>query len=982
MALYLKSLLKSFFSRCALLLAFPVFVGGLFFGIANSYAFISLLDDDRKKISANKTALNTPQNIKSMSAQELQQNESWRPFLEQNGNEWKVLWDTRTNALFRVTNSNNITGKSLRKITDQSDLVEESQKFLQENESILKIPYQDFHLDTINKRGDVWYVRFRQYNNTVPVYGGGLTLRYNESGILFLFGGNIYPGITIDPRYEVNEEEAVGIAAKHLGISPDSLIRDKLQLVIYPQLNEENQTLSYDLCWELNLNSRQQAKGWKYFIEAHQGTIIENYDRARYLVSGKIRGQILPKYYDDYAINAPFPNLNISLLNKQSPLMYKDLNTNPDWTGSTSSYGWEYGQPNPGNYGMGGPDPDGGRTGDNIYGYFLNGNYRNNMTDPEYLMTPAIDCSSGQNIVLRFWRWLGVEGSDSDGASVDICSNLLGNWNKIWSNPEAPIYDGEWKLVFYDLSSMGDGKDSVFIRWGMGATNSSYTYCGWNIDDIGIYNSARGVTDNNGNFSLPDEAANNILDINLNGRYFQVKNGTGEGLVYTRNNVYPNTTNINVTLTPTDNYDPQTDTGIINTSNDIDELNAYYHANYLLEYVQNIDNTFLEQYASFFPIEITVHNITENNNSYWLQGSGIFFGEGDGVDYRNFAQFSDIIYHEVGHAITDTIYQSQPSSNPNRFTAFDALHEAFSDYWAGTINNDSEIAEGGFWIDHGGIRNLDNDLHYRLNYGDELYESSLILSGAMWDLRQALRSIHGDNGIKIADTLFLYAMYAESTSYVDFLLDVIAVDEAKFSGQNKNLITESFGLKGIAEPPTTPTSIMVIANNANVQLSWAKIPEAKGYNLYYEVSVIRALQSTSRYSTDGSGSDGGSDGGSMDDNDGGGGDNGDKDNDNSGGGSSGDNNTTNNYDNKIDLGDTTSYELINLQNNSEYKMVLTSYNEYGAESAPSQLIYATPLDPSTQTQSQPDVINYYQTPPAKAKVGCFISLISSVFGEH
>ena len=51
----------------------------------------------------------------------------------------------------------------------------------------------------------------------------------------------------------------------------------------------------------------------------------------------------------------------------------------------------------------------------------------------------------------------------------------------------------------------------------------------------------------------------------------------------------------------------------------------------------------------------------------------------------------------------------------------------------------------------------------------------------------------------------------------------------------------------------------------------------------------------------------------------------------------------------------------------------------GAESTPSQLIYATPKDPNSE--SQQSVINYYQS-PGKAKVSCFISLIGSLFGGH
>ncbi|MGA1875884.1 MAG: hypothetical protein ACMUIA_09780, partial [bacterium] len=589
-------------------------------------------------------------------------------------------------------------------------------------------------------------------------------------------------------------------------------------------------------------------------------------------------------------------------------------------------------------------------------------------------------CRGGENSVLRFWRWLGVEGSDEDKATVDVCNNLSGNWTNIWTNPKEPLYDGDWKLVSYDLSSLSDGKETIFIRWGMGPTNGTYSSCGWNIDDIGLYSSIRRVTDKNGVFLFTGESQMNTLDVYLKGSYFQVKNGEGEGLVYTRGNIGSNTTNLNITITPTSNYNAQTDSGIIALPSAIDELNSYYHANHLIDYIQKLDSRFLEQHASSFPITITVNNPAEPSNSYWLQGDGIYLGQGDNSEYRDFAQFSDVIYHEVAHAITDSIYESDPASNPRRFTTFDAMHEAFSDYWACTINNDPEIAEGGFWLNHEALRTLENDYHYRLNYGDELYESSLILSGAMWDLRQALRSKYGDIGIKIADTLFLFAMYGEPVTYLDFLLDILAVDDSKYNSSNESLIISTFGLRGISAPPAAPNYITVSVKNKYVGLSWNEVSEATGYKLYYNATVIRALTSAARYNPGGS-SGGDSSGGMDGSNTGGGGsNNGDMtdDNNSSGGNNSGTSNNLSSYSNKVDIGDVTTYQLTNLQNNTEYRLVLTSYNEYGVESSPSQQIYATPVDPNS-------AINYILVPvnqPAgKSKLGCFISTIGSWFDK-
>ncbi|MEW6382334.1 MAG: hypothetical protein AB1611_22450 [bacterium] len=960
------------------LLPLIIFIGGIALWDNPAYALLQSGKGKRERsLTGNYSSRGEDAQI--ISPQRLQKDESWRYFLARNGGDWKVLRSQTANYLRVEATGTSSSGKAQRKLSSQADLIEESKKFIRENESIFQVSYQDFHLERVYQRGEIWYVRFSQYAQSIPVYGGYLTLRYQQSGKLLTFGGTVYPGITIDPQSSLDSRTAIGMVAQSRGLSPDSLTCNQPRLVIYPL--QDTQPVAYRLCWEIEATCPRLAKGWRYFIDAQDGSIIEYYDRARYSVFGKVEGQILPEY-PGTILTVPFSNLTATLLDKTSPLMFENLNQDPGWAG-TSLFRWEYGIPVAGSSGSEETDPDAGHTGSAVYGYNLRGSYYENLTNREYLTTKPITRQSGsKKTVLRFWRWLGVEGSNSDKANIEI-SSLPGNWHVVWSNPLEPIYDGEWKLVSYDLSSFLSGNPGTFsIRWGMGPTNSFYNYCGWNIDDIGVYHAVQGVTDENGSFTFTNEAANNILDISLKGTYFQVRNHEGEGLVYTNGNIVRNRPDeITVTLKAASDYNPQTDTGTISASGDIDELNAYYHANYLIEYLKAIDPNFPGRRDSFFPISITVHNTEEINNSYWLEGDGIYLGEGDKAEYQDFSLYSDIIYHEVSHAVTDTIYESNPVSNPSRFNQFDAMHEAFSDYWACTINNDSLIAEGGFW-NQGALRDLENDLHYRLNYGDELYESSLILSGAMWNLRKELRRRYGENGIKTANTLFLFAAYAEPVSYLDFLLDILAVDEAKYDRAYRDIIKDSFGLKGIAEPPAEPSSIVVSVDRSTVKLSWERVAEAQGYNLYYDVSAIRAVQSASRYTPGGSSGDGGS----MDSGTGGTGGNGGDMNGGTPGGNSGNNSGTNgsirNLRNKVDVGNVTSYNLTNLQNNTTYRILLTAYNEYDVESSPSQDIYATPVDPNNTSKTN---YIYVPTPVSsgssddKSKM-CFIGTIGSWFG--
>ncbi len=127
-------------------------------------------------------------------------------------------------------------------------------------------------------------------------------------------------------------------------------------------------------------------------------------------------------------------------------------------------------------------DPTSGHTGSNVFGYRLTGDYSNGMSLARHLTTCAIDCSDLSATHLSFWRWLGVE--DADSATIDVSDGT--SWNNIWSSLGQTYAETEWSQQVYSISAYADTKSGVMVRWGMGPTNVTNSYCGWNIDDIGI----------------------------------------------------------------------------------------------------------------------------------------------------------------------------------------------------------------------------------------------------------------------------------------------------------------------------------------------------------------------------------------------------------------------------------------------------------------------------------------------------------------
>jgi hypothetical protein len=177
--------------------------------------------------------------------------------------------------------------------------------------------------------------------------------------------------------------------------------------------------------------------------------------------------------------------ISIEVLLPAVGLIYSfPLNSDPGWATEDQ---WAFGQPAGG--GSHDRDPTSGHTGVNVYGYDLGiedeGDYEFDMP-ARYLTTPAIDCRTLLGVELRFWRWLGVESSEFDHATVEV-SNDGANWTEVWANPAEDTSDTSWSQMALDISALADREPTVYVRWAMGPTDDSVTYPGWNIDDVEIW---------------------------------------------------------------------------------------------------------------------------------------------------------------------------------------------------------------------------------------------------------------------------------------------------------------------------------------------------------------------------------------------------------------------------------------------------------------------------------------------------------------
>jgi hypothetical protein len=156
------------------------------------------------------------------------------------------------------------------------------------------------------------------------------------------------------------------------------------------------------------------------------------------------------------------------------------MDEDPNWAVEDA---WAFGVPTGG--GSHNLDPTAGFDGPNVYGFNLNGDYVDEM--PVYaLTTTAMDCTDVTGAELRFQRWLGVESSSYDHATIQGSTDGT-TWVTIWDHSGGAISDAAWQAQALDVSDLADGAPTFYVRWLMGPTDTSVTYPGWNLDNVELW---------------------------------------------------------------------------------------------------------------------------------------------------------------------------------------------------------------------------------------------------------------------------------------------------------------------------------------------------------------------------------------------------------------------------------------------------------------------------------------------------------------
>lgn len=197
-------------------------------------------------------------------------------------------------------------------------------------------------------------------------------------------------------------------------------------------------------------------------------------------------------------------------------------------------------------------------------------------------------------------------------------------------------------------------------------------------------------------------------------------------------NVVTNGGNTNPSANNTFNTSGTTYTFPAVTSADDRHINAYYHVNVIHELMKNHMPSFT---GMDNPLTTNVDIQQNTCNAYYNGNSINFFAPNSSC--RGFSEIADIIYHEYGHGISRTFYQSQGAGG----MANGALNEGCSDIWAMSILPDGIVGEGAFNNPSSNIRSYTGTPKvFPVDIRGEVHADGEIIAGAWWDLAVATSS--------------------------------------------------------------------------------------------------------------------------------------------------------------------------------------------------------------------------------------------------
>lgn len=189
-----------------------------------------------------------------------------------------------------------------------------------------------------------------------------------------------------------------------------------------------------------------------------------------------------------------------------------------------------------------------------------------------------------------------------------------------------------------------------------------------------------------------------------------------------------------------------------------DEANAYFQLRSALRYYTALRGR--RRFASppFRPVRAIVRDRASRNNAYFLPSVGTLrFGDFDvGTTTRPSARSADILYHELGHAVSDNA--AKLGRGP-RDSQARGLSEGYSDYFASSALHDPRVCD---WVAPDRTRDCsDPNARFAPDFSGDEHTTGNVWAAVLWGIRAR-------TGPQDADRVAFESMYLlDATSTFD-----------------------------------------------------------------------------------------------------------------------------------------------------------------------------------------------------------------------
>lgn len=179
---------------------------------------------------------------------------------------------------------------------------------------------------------------------------------------------------------------------------------------------------------------------------------------------------------------------------------------------------------------------------------------------------------------------------------------------------------------------------------------------------------------------------------------------------------------------------------------------------------------------------------------------GLVFGQGTMVD---FAYDGDVVYHEFGHALMNTVAPNLP------FGVFDqygydptagGMHEGYADLMSMWVTGDSQTGEwslGSLGPQY--VRDMDNNDYCPSHLVGQVHEDALPITGGIWAGREAIAANGGDRRAFDEATFAAQQLFTAMDNYESASAKTIAEVDAMMGATHAATLSQILADRGLSD---------------------------------------------------------------------------------------------------------------------------------------------------------------------------------------